>query len=212
MMKPRPAILLLAALAGAAHAACGSRTVRAPEAPGESLIVLLPDADSGRVGRAVVSNAAGRTELIDARHATLVSARRPPSPAAPIGEGDVRGIFGDALDALPAPPRTFTLFFRFDSEELTPESTALASEIARVVRERRVPEVLIVGHTDTTGTRAVNFELGLRRANRVRGLLREAGLELPVVDVISHGETELLVSTGDGVFEPRNRRVEITLR
>jgi OOP family OmpA-OmpF porin len=212
MMQARFAVVLLAGLVGAGSTACGSRTVRAPEAPGEALVVLLPDAETEHVGRAVVSNGAGRVELSEARHSTIVSARSAPSPAARIGAADVDGIFGKALDALPTPPRSFTLFFRFDSEELTEDSAALAPEIVRTVRDRRVPEVLIVGHTDTTGTRAVNFELGLRRANRVRALLRDAGLEPSGVDVISHGETELLVPTADGVFEPRNRRVEITVR
>jgi outer membrane protein OmpA-like peptidoglycan-associated protein len=32
------------------------------------------------------------------------------------------------------------------------------------------------------------------------------------VAVESHGEGALLVRTADGVFEPRNRRVEITVR
>ena len=74
------------------------------------------------------------------------------------------------------------------------------------------PDVLIVGHTDTTGTRASNFALGLRRANKVRTLLRQEGLTDASIDVVSHGETELLVKTGNGIFEARNRRVEITVR
>ena len=72
---------------------------------------------------------------------------------------------------------------------------ALAPEIVKAVRERRVPDVLIVGHTDTTGSRAMNFDLGLRRANTVRALLRQAGLDGSAIDVVSHGETELLVRT-----------------
>ena len=203
---------LLVTIAVTSGAACASRTVRAPETPGEALIVLLPDPETGHVGRAVVSNGRGRTELSSARESSLASSRRVPGPATTISQADVSAVFGDALEALPPPQRNFTLFFQFDSEELTAESTALAPEIVRAVRDRRVPEVLIVGHTDTTGRRAVNFELGLRRANRVRTLLLEAGLEPAMIDVTSHGETELLVPTADGTFEARNRRVEITVR
>ena len=47
---------------------------------------------------------------------------------------------------------------------------------------------------------------------RVNNLLSVAGLDLAAIDVVSHGETELLVPTADGVFEARNRRVEITVR
>jgi outer membrane protein OmpA-like peptidoglycan-associated protein len=192
--------------------ACSSRTVKAPETPGQALIVLLPDAETGHVGRATVSNAAGKAELTAARDSVVASSKRELTAVTPVGQGDVDDIFGTALDALPPPQRHFTLFFQFDSEELTGESRALAPEIVRAVKERRVPEVLIVGHTDTTGAKARNFELGLRRANKVRALLRDAGLSSSLIDVISHGETELLVPTRDGIFEARNRRVEITVR
>jgi outer membrane protein OmpA-like peptidoglycan-associated protein len=129
-----------------------------------------------------------------------------------MSEADMKRLFGDALAALPPPARSFMLFFRFDSEELTAESRALVPEILRAIRGRPVPDVIAVGHTDTTGTTATNFELGLKRADTVRDLLVEAGLDASAVEVISHGESDLLVPTADEVAEPRNRRVEIAVR
>jgi outer membrane protein OmpA-like peptidoglycan-associated protein len=176
------------------------------------VVALLPDPESGYVGRATVSNAAGRVELSQAREATVATARTAPAPVRVLSPGDVRSLFGEVLDALPPPQRHFTLFFRFDSEELTPESRSLAPEILRAVRERKVPDVLVVGHTDTTGARTSNFALGLRRATSVRNLLRQTGLDAGSIDLVSHGESEPLVPTADSVFEPKNRRVEITVR
>jgi outer membrane protein OmpA-like peptidoglycan-associated protein len=124
----------------------------------------------------------------------------------------VQRLFGDALSALPPPLERFTLYFRFDSDELTDESLALVREIVQVVRNRPVADVLVVGHTDTTGVPASNFELGLKRATTVRSQLVDAGLEASFLQLISHGEEELLVATADEVGEPRNRRVEITVR
>jgi outer membrane protein OmpA-like peptidoglycan-associated protein len=46
----------------------------------------------------------------------------------------------------------------------------------------------------------------------VRGVLLEAGLDSTALEVTSHGESDLLVRTADGVFEPRNRRVDISVR
>ena len=43
-------------------------------------------------------------------------------------------------------------------------------------------------------------------------MLVDAGLASASIAVTSHGEADLLVRTADGVFEPRNRRVEITVR
>ena len=52
----------------------------------------------------------------------------------------------------------------------------------------------------------------MRCANAVRTLLIDAGLSASAIDARSHGELELLVPTSNDVFEPKNRRVEITVR
>jgi outer membrane protein OmpA-like peptidoglycan-associated protein len=110
---------------------------------------------------------------------------------------------------LPPAPRQFTLFFRFESDDLTDESRAPCRPF---FLPSRVPaaEVLVVD-TDTTGTAAANIELD-SRAGMMRRLLLEAGLDASFIEVTSHGEANLLVPTADGTLEPRNRRVEITVK
>jgi outer membrane protein OmpA-like peptidoglycan-associated protein len=116
------------------------------------------------------------------------------------------------LSALPMAPRQFTLYFLFESDTLTDESRALLPQILEAARTRPFPDVAVIGHTDTAGTSAGNFELGLRRANAIRSRLVEAGVDRALIDVTSHGEADLLVKTADEVADPRNRRVEITIR
>jgi outer membrane protein OmpA-like peptidoglycan-associated protein len=173
--------------------------------------VLLPDGD-GTVGRADVSNHSGTADLAGARDSTTVRPNQAPTPVIVMSEAEVQRLFGDALSALPPPPQRFTLRFRFDSDELTDESRALVPDIVQAVKSRPAPDVLVIGHTDTTGTLASNFELGLKRATMVRNLLVEAGLNKDFVELVSHGEGDLLVPTGDETAEPRNRRVEIAVR
>ena len=74
-----------------------------------------------------------------------------------MSEADVQRLFGDALSALPPAPQHFTLFFRFESDELTDESRALLPQILQAVKDRPFPDVAVVGHTDTTGTAAINY-------------------------------------------------------
>ncbi len=69
------------------------------------------------------------------------------------------------------------LFFRFESGELTDESRALVQSVLQAIKGSQGPDVTVLGHTDTTGTVTSNFELGLRRANAVRALLIEAGID-----------------------------------
>jgi outer membrane protein OmpA-like peptidoglycan-associated protein len=211
-MNARRAIgVLTAALAVGVGTACAKPALPDPE-PRQDLIVLLPDPGSGSVGRATVSNSSGRVDLAASHDSTRIAPSGAPRPVESMSDADVRRMFGKALAALPPAPQAFTLFFRFDSEELTDESRKIVQDVLRSVKRRPVPDVIVLGHTDTKGTRARNIELGRKRAIMVRALLIETGLEPSWIDVLSHGERELLVQTADEVFEPRNRRVEILVR
>ncbi len=211
-MIGRRATVLVTILASMTTA-CGQRhlDLSVPPAPGRTLVVLLPDAD-GTVGRAKVSNRGGGADLDAAREATQATVNRRPSRVNTVSQQDVNRIFGEALSALPAAPQHFILYFRFESDELTDESRALVQDIQKAVKERPIPDIAVVGHTDTMGTPRANFDLGLKRAASVRGLLSEAGLDASTIDVTSLGEADLLVKTPDETPEPRNRRVEVTLR
>ena len=198
-------------------AACAStKPARGPDTPqpraGQDLVVLLRDPGTGAVGRAAVSNPQGQVELTQARESTRVGVGAAPTAPVVLTEDEAERLFGDVLESLPAEPRHFTLYFKFESEELTDESRRLVEDVVREVKNRPVPDVIAIGHTDTTGGARSNVQLGLRRANAVRTLLVGAGLSASAVAVASHGEAELLVGTADGVYEPKNRRVEITVR
>jgi outer membrane protein OmpA-like peptidoglycan-associated protein len=204
----------LAIVAACLTTACGSKTVTSrPALPGgpTSTIVLLPDAP-GTVGRAFVRGGGTTVDLDEARESTTVSPDRAPTPARRLSEGEVNRRFGGAISALPAASRSFTLFFKFESYELTDQSRALLPDVLQAVKGRTTPEVTVVGHTDTTGSTEGNYALARRRAAMVRDLLIAAGLRENLVEVASHGERELLVKTGDNIAEPRNRRVEIAVR
>jgi outer membrane protein OmpA-like peptidoglycan-associated protein len=212
MIHRRPLAVLIACLAAGSMWACGPRRIRPDARRGQDLVVLLPDPGDGAVGRAVVSNPAGVVDLAAARASTVVTANQPPGPVTVMSEIEAQRLFADVMATLPPPAQHFVLNFRFESEELTEESRALLPQILQAVRDHLYPDVAVIGHTDTTGTRAGNVELGLRRANSIRVRLVEAGLNASLIEVSSHGESDLLVKTADEVLEPRNRRVEITVR
>jgi outer membrane protein OmpA-like peptidoglycan-associated protein len=210
---------LCAIVAACLAPACGPQRVRTPDRPaqsadrpGQALIVLLPDPDTDAVGRATVSNASGTVNLETARDSIVMFATEPPAPVALLSESEIHRIFREALDALPPPPQHFTLRFRFESDDLTEKSRAQVPEILDAIKTRPAPDLVIIGHTDTTGTRAANFDLGKMRAVMVRGLLVDAGVDPASIDIASHGESDPEVQTADDTLEPRNRRVEISVR
>jgi len=199
---------------GAVAAGCAARRVApatpAPQPP--TMIALLPDPETKVTGRIHVSNEFGSIDVSTPRGSLVVRSSVAPGPVASLADEEVTRIFGSALEALPPAPRHFILRFKFESDTLTDESAALVPEILQAVRSLQVPEVMIIGHTDTMGDRKSNVALGMRRAWRVRGILTDAGLPAATVDVTSHGEADLLIKTRDNTPEPRNRRVEITVR
>jgi outer membrane protein OmpA-like peptidoglycan-associated protein len=176
------------------------------------VVVLLPD-DAGQFGRITLSSPQGTQELSRAGEAVRASTAEPalPPPVAMDSEYITR-VFGAALAARPGPPARFVLYFEGDSDRLTAESQRRLAEVARSVVERRALAVSIVGHTDTVGTREYNFQLGLRRARRVQDAIRTHPVDQSIVRVDSHGKDDPLVPTADNVPEPRNRRVEVTIR
>jgi outer membrane protein OmpA-like peptidoglycan-associated protein len=205
-------IYLWVAIAAVATAtACGPKRVASPVPPDTDVIVLLPDADTARTGAATVTNPQGSVDLDAEREAAMVTKGRAPTLTT-MSEADVQRIFGAALSALPPAPMSFTLYFRFESDEFTAESQALIPAVVAAVKKHAVQDVVVIGHTDTMGTQRANYALGLKRAMTVRNRLVAAGLDKSRIEVTSVGELEPFVKTPDETPEPRNRRVEVSVR
>ena len=185
-------------------------TTRLPP-PSRDVIVLLPDPE-GKTGAILVSGAGDERLLSKPRQAVEVSAGAAPGKPYVMPEDEVRDLFGPALDALPKPPVQFILYFKHDSDELTKDSIAKLPEVMRVIRERAPVDVSVVGHTDTVGDKLYNYKLSLKRARALASLLVSKGVDRSILEITSHGKDNPLVPTGDQVSEPRNRRVEVTVR
>ena len=127
-------------------------------------------------------------------------------------EQKIQQVFGEALQALPAPPIHFILYFKTDTTELTDESRKVLAGILPAIADHNSRDVSIVGHTDRVGTRAYNFKLALERALLVQKILLSLGIDPQFIEVTSHGEDNPLIKTEDEVPEPRNRRVEVVVR
>ena len=71
--------------------------------------------------------------------------------------------------------------------------------------------VAIAGYTDLAGTQQYNLALSKRRADTVKAALVKDGVPAAAIDASWHGKENPRVPTADGVREPQNRRVEITM-
>ena len=172
-------------------------------------VVLLPSPD-GKASAVVVTQA-DRSLTLDQPYAAARMTRNGPQPFVATAE-QVRGQFGAALNALPSPAERFTLYFVEGKDELTDDSKAAVDAVLAAIARRPFPDVLVVGHTDSVGSDAVNDPLSRQRAAVMRQALLARGLPADNISVAGRGKRELVVPTADNVSEPRNRRVEIQVR
>jgi len=176
----------------------------------QNLVVVIPDTTDGHVG-AVVVEANGNRAVLDTAYAAAVPGPGALKPATSNAQ-QVKEIFGTALAAQPVAPKAYILYFINDSDQLTPDSKPAFEKIFIDIQQRKAPEVVVTGHTDTVGDKSYNDTLSLERAKAVSKLFIARGIPADSVSVAGRGQRELLIQTADNVPEPLNRRVEITVR
>lgn len=179
------------------------------EPPPPDRVVLLPGED-GKVGRVVVKAAGGEQTLDTAYAGALVVDGRVDARAENPAEVEQR--YGAVLAARPLRPVAYTVHFVSGRGELTPESAPVVDELKNELARRPAPEITVIGHTDRVGKVEANDALSVKRAETVRGLLIGQGVPAGSIESAGRGEREPLVPTADEVAEPRNRRVEISVR
>jgi outer membrane protein OmpA-like peptidoglycan-associated protein len=109
-------------------------------------------------------------------------------------------------------PSNYLVFFDWDSADLTEQARQIVTEAAANYEKDEFEGIQVVGHADTSGPAAYNTVLSRERALNVIETLVLQGIQEQDIEILWKGETEPLVSTGDGVREPQNRRAEIVFK
>ena len=202
-------MLKFAAVVLAAFIAAGCAC--APEATSTpALFVVVPGAD-GHVGQIVVQSGK-ETRVIDTAYGAQRVTGDGRVEAVTLTQSEVQATFGSTLAALPGKPTSFILYFLEGKDELTAESRAELEKVFGELKRRPLPDVMVIGHTDTVGSLDYNDRLSRARADRLRELLMELGIPGGRIQAAGRGKRELLVPTEDNIPEARNRRVEISVR
>jgi outer membrane protein OmpA-like peptidoglycan-associated protein len=170
-------------------------------------VVVLPSAD-GHVGMVVVQRGSERYVL---NQPYAVSKTGQASVTQATAE-EIKESFGNTLVSLPSRPAKFTLYFESGTDELTEASKLDLQRVLEEIKQRPVPDIAVIGHTDTVGDLLTNDALSAQRATTVKGFLIAIGVAAERIDVAGRGEREPIIPTADNVDEPLNRRVEINVR
>jgi outer membrane protein OmpA-like peptidoglycan-associated protein len=176
-------------------------------------IILLPGEAGGETGAVAIIAESG--EVVTVVETAYTEARVDKGGEADTKPTDADAVtqeYGDLIQALPTPPRSFFLYFMEGTTTLVPESEPELVKLFEEVAARPGVDVQVTGHTDTVDSTQRNDRLSLARGEEIRQLLVDQGLDPALVRAVGRGERELLVETGDGVSEVRNRRVEVIVR
>jgi len=193
-----PAVVALAALI----TACAS--------PPTDRVVLLPQAGGGPSALELTTPAGQRLRLDQPYAAAQVQA----GALAPVATdaAAVQARYGALMSLQPARPRSFILPFEANTTKLSPAAEPVLADVRAALASLPAAELIITGHTDSVGSIESNDRISLARAEAVREILVQAGVDRRLMSVVGRGKRELLVPTADGVAEARNRRVEIKVR
>jgi hypothetical protein len=114
----------------------------------------------------------------------------------------------------PPPPQqpvasSFRVLFAPGSSTVQTPELATVRQAAVAYRSRPGGNIVLTGHTDTTGSAAFNQALSKRRTDAVIAALAAEGIAASSITASASGETNPPVRTGDQVSDQKNRSVEI---
>ena len=102
--------------------------------------------------------------------------------------------------------------FDTGSATIKPQMRAVLDPFAASLKDDPKAQLTIVGHTDSTGSEAVNNPLSVQRAQSVRDYLSSRGVAATRVLTEGRGEREPVSDNTTDAGRAKNRRVEILLR
>ena len=100
------------------------------------------------------------------------------------------------------------IYFDFDKFNLSNVSKNKIKSFI-IKNGSQINEYLVIGHTDTKGSKNYNLSLSIKRAEVVKEILIDYGIKSSSIKILGRGEETLAIQTPDDTKQPANRRVEI---
>jgi outer membrane protein OmpA-like peptidoglycan-associated protein len=99
--------------------------------------------------------------------------------------------------------------FAHGKAEILPDSRSILNAVAASLRANPDVRVMVEGHTSSVGTRDVNLQLSLARANAVRDYLTGRGIAADRLEADGFGPDRPVASNATEEGQAKNRRVEL---
>jgi outer membrane protein OmpA-like peptidoglycan-associated protein len=96
--------------------------------------------------------------------------------------------------------------------DVKPELRSVLDAFANGLKDDPSTRIRIIGHTDNTGSDAINDPLSVQRARSVGSYLADRGIAPERIETVGRGEHEPIADNSTAAGRAKNRRVEILLR
>lgn len=206
MKKMKVAILALCA--GIVMSACNNTAKGTGIGAGAGAVlgaVVGKLAGNTAVGAAVGTAVGATTGAIIGKHMDKVKAQAEAVKNAQVEEiTDANGLQGVKV--------TFDsgILFATNSSTLSAASKNSLNEFAKVLKSNSDCDIAIFGHTDNTGTDAINNPLSVKRAQAVETYLKGQGVgSAQIKSVDGQGSTNPVADNSTAEGRKQNRRVEV---
>jgi len=103
------------------------------------------------------------------------------------------------------------ILFDIDKADIRPDAQTNLQNLAISLKKNAETNVLIIGHTDNTGTDAYNVDLSVHRAASVKDYLKANSIKSFRLTIDGRGATEPIADNNTTEGKAKNRRVEIVI-
>ncbi|HDS00943.1 MAG TPA: OmpA family protein, partial [candidate division Zixibacteria bacterium] len=103
------------------------------------------------------------------------------------------------------------ILFEVNKSNLQPVAETNLTKLAEILNKYEDTEILIEGHTDSTGPEEYNMDLSIRRANSVGNYLAGQEVNPGRFTLMGYGEKQPIASNETLEGRQQNRRVEIAI-
>ncbi len=112
---------------------------------------------------------------------------------------------------LPSKRKTLAVQFEPNSATLRPASKTLILNFVRGVNDKGYRYITVEGYTDNVGTHGDNISLSLKRAEAVKRLMVQYGIDSTKIQAIGKGELNPVADNDTENGRAQNRRIEIVV-
>lgn len=104
------------------------------------------------------------------------------------------------------------LQFDFNSYFLDKEDWSKLHKVATILRHNPKATAELIGHTDTSGTEKVNYDISIQRAEQAKNYLSKIGIDVSRIMIKGMKDNQPVASNATREGRIKNRRVEIYIR